>query len=264
MNFVQPSIDPVLLSFSFFEIRWYSLAYIFGFIIGSIIIKKIDRINNNIIGSKKIDSFFIWAVIGVILGGRFGYVLFYQLDIFIGNPVYLLEIWNGGMSFHGGLIGIVIVIFIFTKINDLDFYYLSDLVSIVAPIGLFLGRIANFINTELIGRKTDFYISIIYPTIDNIPRHPSQIYEAIFEGLLIFIILIYYYMKNKNIKKTGIISGLFLILYATFRFFLEFLREPDLHIGLLFNIITMGQVLSLPLFVFGIFIILINGKNRNS
>ena len=110
MNFVQPSIDPVLLSFSFFEIRWYSLAYIFGFIIGSIIIKKIDRINNNIIGSKKIDSFFIWAVIGVILGGRFGYVLFYQLDIFIGNPVYLLEIWNGGMSFHGGLIGIVIVI----------------------------------------------------------------------------------------------------------------------------------------------------------
>ena len=169
MNFIQPSIDPVILSIGFIEIRWYSLAYILGFLLGIYIIKRLNAIYGNQYSNKNIDSFLIWAVLGVIIGGRTGYVIFYQLNEFLTNPFYLFEIWNGGMSFHGGLIGIIISTLIFAKINGKSFFYLSDLVSIVAPIGLFFGRIANFINTELIGRPTDFYISVIYPSIDNIP-----------------------------------------------------------------------------------------------
>ena len=162
MNFIQPSIDPVILSISFIEIRWYSLAYILGFLLGIYIIKKLNTIYGNQYSNKNIDNFLIWAVLGVIIGGRTGYVIFYQLNKFLTNPFYLFEIWNGGMSFHGGLTGIIISTLIFAKINSKSFFYLSDLVSIVAPIGLFFGRIANFINTELIGRPTDFYLSLIH------------------------------------------------------------------------------------------------------
>ena len=214
MNFIQPSIDPVIFSFSFIDIRWYSLAYISGFIIGLFIIKKLNRIKGNIIEIKLLDSFFVWGVVGIILGGRIGYVLFYQTKQFLNNPVYILEIWNGGMSFHGGLIGMIASIYIFSKLYNLNFFYLSDLISVVAPIGLFLGRIANFINTELIGRPTDFFISIIYPSIDNIPRHPSQIYEAVSEGLILFIILLFYFIKKSSVKNYGLVSGLFLSFYS--------------------------------------------------
>ena len=155
MNFVQPSIDPVIFSISFLEIRWYSLAYIVGFFVGLIIIKKINRYNKPVT-EKNLDVFLIWSIIGVIIGGRIGYVVFYQIKILIKDPLYLFEIWNGGMSFHGGLLGLVITIYLFSKVHNLNFFNLSDLVSIVAPIGIFLGRIANFINTELIGRPTNF------------------------------------------------------------------------------------------------------------
>ncbi len=255
MNFIQPSIDPVIISFSFLELRWYSLAYILGIIIGFYIIKRLNVIKGNLISVKQLDSFFIWAVLGIILGGRIGYVLFYQLPSFYNNPIYLIEIWKGGMSFHGGLLGVIISTFIFCRINKLKFYYLADFVALVAPIGLFFGRIANFINTELIGRPTNFFISIIYPKVDNIPRHPSQIYEALFEGLFLFIILIIIFFKNKNSKNFGLISGLFLIFYSISRFLIEFLREPDPHLGLFFNFITLGQILSIPFLLFGIFIV---------
>ena len=255
MKFIQPSIDPVILSFGFIEIRWYSLAYILGFLLGIYVIKKLNKIYGNEYSNKNIDSFLIWAVLGVIIGGRIGYVIFYQIKELITNPFYLFEIWNGGMSFHGGLIGVIISTFIFAKINEKNFFYLADLISIVAPIGLFLGRIANFINTELIGRPTDFYISIVYPSIDNMPRHPSQIYEAFLEGIILFLILLIYFYRTKNSKNYGIISGLFLMFYSTFRFLIEYIREPDLHIGLFFNIISMGQILCIPFFIIGILII---------
>ena len=255
MNFIQPSIDPVIFSFGFIDIRWYSLAYIFGLIFGLILIKRLNRIKGNLISINQLDNFFIWAVIGIIFGGRIGYVLFYQTYLFIENPFYIFEIWNGGMSFHGGLIGIIVSTYFFCKINDIDFFYLSDLVSIVAPIGLFLGRIANFINTELIGKPTDFFISVIYPTIDNLPRHPSQLYEALFEGLVLFIILIFYFFKNNKKINNGFITGLFLVLYSFFRFIIEYIREPDLHLGLFFNFISMGQILSIPLFILGIILL---------
>ena len=253
MIFYQPSIDPVILSLGIVNIRWYSLAYIAGFVLGSFLIKHLNK-KHNILTNKQIDNFFIWSILGVILGGRIGYVLFYQTSYFISDPLYIFKIWTGGMSFHGGLIGIIVSIFIFSKKNNIDFFYLSDLVSIVAPIGLFLGRIANFINTELYGRITDFPFAVIYSSIDNQPRHPSQVYEAFLEGIILFAILLTLFNRTK-LSSMGKISGYFLIYYSVFRFLVEFLREPDSHIGLILNFLTMGQILSIPLIIIGIMIL---------
>ena len=255
MIFIQPSIDPVVMSLGFIDIRWYSLAYIFAFILGSVIIKKLNSGSYRLISDDKIDKFFIWAIIGVILGGRIGYVLFYQTNLFFTKPTYILEIWNGGMSFHGGLIGMILSIYFFSLTYKIQFFYLSDLVSLVAPIGLFLGRISNFINTELYGRVTDFPLAIIYPLIDNNPRHPSQLYEAFFEGIILFIILLFYFSNRPKQYIIGNISGLFLIFYSIFRFLIEYLREPDYHLGLVFYYFSMGQLLCIPFLVAGIWII---------
>ena len=252
MILIKPSIDPVILSLGIFDIRWYSLAYIASFIIGSIIIKYLNKKLLNILSNKQIDSFFIWSILGVIIGGRVGYVLFYQTSYLFINPIYILKIWTGGMSFHGGLIGIIISMYLFCKKNNIQFFFLSDLVSIVSPIGLFFGRIANFINNELYGKVTNFPFAMIYPEIDLQPRHPSQLYEAFLEGIILFIILLTYFNKTKSDPTIGKISGLFLILYATFRILIEFLREPDSHIGLIFNIASMGQILSIPLIIIGV------------
>ncbi len=255
MFFIQPTIDPILISLGFLDIRWYSLSYIFTFIFGSILIKKLNKKSLNNLSDIQIDKFFVWAVLGVIIGGRVGYVLFYQLQLFFLDPLYIFQIWKGGMSFHGGLIGMIFAIYIFAKQNNLSFFYLSDLVSIVAPIGLFLGRISNFINTELYGRITDFPFAFIYPLIDNNPRHPSQLYEAFFEGVVLFIILYLIFIKNSKKYSAGIISAYFLILYSIFRFLIEFLREPDLHLGLYLNYFSMGQILCIPIFFAGILIL---------
>ena len=255
MIFIQPSINPVVMSLGFIDIRWYSLAYIFAFILGSVIIKRLNSGSYRLISDDKIDKFFIWAIIGVILGGRIGYVLFYQTNLFFTKPTYILEIWNGGMSFHGGLIGMILSIYLFSLKYKIQFFYLSDLVSLVAPIGLFLGRISNFINTELYGRVTDFPLAIIYPLIDKNPRHPSQLYEAFFEGIILFIILLYYFSKKPHKFIIGNISGLFLIFYSIFRFLIEYLREPDYHLGLVFYYFSMGQLLCIPFLLAGIWII---------
>lgn len=262
MNFIQPAIDPVIFSIGIIDIRWYSLAYIIGILFGVSLIKRLNKFKGNLIPNKEIDSFLIWAVIGIIVGGRVGYVLFYQTKLFLNNPFYIFEIWNGGMSFHGGLLGVIFSIYFFSRYKKLSFLYLSDLVSVVAPIGLFLGRIANFINTELIGRPTEFYISVIYPSIDNIPRHPSQLYEAFFEGFILFIILILNFLRNKESRNFGVLSGIFLLNYGIFRFFIEYLREPDAHLGLIFNFISMGQLLCIPLLIFGMLLIYYNARKK--
>ena len=243
------------MSLGFIDIRWYSLAYIFAFILGSIILKKLNSNSYKLISDVQIDKFFIWAIVGVILGGRIGYVFFYQTNLFFTKPFYILEIWNGGMSFHGGLIGMILSIYFFSLKYKIKFFYLSDLVSLVAPIGLFLGRISNFINTELYGRITDFPLAIIYPLIDNNPRHPSQLYEAFFEGIILFIILSFYFSKKPKKYIIGNISGLFLIFYSIFRFLIEYLREPDYHLGLIFYYFSMGQLLCIPFFLAGIWIL---------
>ena len=256
MIFNHPSIDPVIFSVGMLEIRWYSLAYVLSFILGAYLI-KIYNTKLNLISNKLIDDFFIWSVIGVIIGGRVGYVLFYQINNFLLNPIYILYIWKGGMSFHGGLLGMILSIFIFSHIHKANFLYLADLVAIVAPIGLFFGRIANFINKELIGRVTDFPLAVTYPKLDNLPRHPSQLYESFFEGLLLFFILILFFYLKYSKKTIGMLSSLFLFFYSIFRFGIEFLREPDSHIGLIFNLLTMGQLLCIPLFFISLIILII-------
>ena len=261
MIFYQPSIDPVVVSLFFFDIRWYSLAYVFSFIIGSILIKNLNRKYLSFLSEKQIDKFFLWAIIGIIFGGRIGYVLFYQFNYFILDPLYIFKIWTGGMSFHGGLFGIIISMYFFCKKNNLKFFYLADLVSIVSPIGLFFGRIANFINTELYGRITDFPFAIIYTKIDMQPRHPSQLYEALFEGIIIFIIINFFY-KNKYYIKINIFS-VFLILYSSARFLLEFFREPDQHLGFILGNLTMGQLLSIPMFLVGILLLTYGKTSKN-
>ena len=256
MIFLHPSIDPVIFSLGNIEIRWYGLAYVAAFLIGLQLMKRFNyKIQYNI-NAKIIDDFFIWSIIGVIVGGRLGYVIFYQTLIFLNDPFYIFYIWQGGMSFHGGLIGIIISTYFFSKIKNISFFYLSDLISLVAPIGIFFGRIANFINVELIGKVTNFPVAVIYPTIDNLPRHPSQLYEAFFEGLILLIILYFFFLKFYNKKRIGKLSGLFLLFYGVFRFLVEFIREPDANLGLFFNLLSMGQLLSLPLLFFG-FLLLI-------
>ena len=235
MILTHPAIDPIIFSLGFIEVRWYGFAYVLAFLIGSYLIKKFKNKFKPKISNKKIDDFFIWAVIGAIVGGRLGYVIFYQLNIFLKDPLYLVYIWKGGMSFHGGLIGMMLSIFIFSKKNKIQFFILADLVSLVAPIGLFFGRIANFINIELVGKITTLPFAMIFPTIDNYPRHPSQLYEAFLEGILLFIILNYVFLNKKFKKNNGYISGIFLFFYGVFRFLIEFVREPDLHIGLFYN-----------------------------
>ena len=256
MIFIQPSINPIIISIGFVDIRWYSLAYILAFILGSIFIKKLNKKSYNLISDVQIDKFFIWAILGVILGGRIGYVFFYQTNLFFTKPFYILEIWNGGMSFHGGLIGMIFSIYFFSLKYKIPFFYLSDLVSLVAPVGLFLGRISNFINTELYGRVTDFPVAVIYPLIDSNPRHPSQLYEAFFEGIILFLILFLYFNKKPKSYLLGSVSGLFLIFYSIFRFLIEYLREPDDHLGLVFYFFSMGQILCIPFLLVGIWILI--------
>ena len=257
MILIHPSIDPVIFSFSGIEIRWYGLSYVLGFIIGIYYIKYLNKFSHKTLKNKIIDNLFIWSVIGVILGGRIGYILFYQTNMLFINPLQILYIWKGGMSFHGGLIGLIISIYFFCKKNSVDFYQISDFVSCAAPIGLFFGRIANFINVELYGRVTEFHFAMIYPTIDNQHRHPSQIYEALLEGLFLFLILNYLFFK----KQLGYTTSLFLILYGIFRILIEFIREPDAHIGYFLNFFTLGQLLCIPMIIFGTLIYLkINKK----
>ncbi len=245
------NFDPVAFNFFSLEIRWYSLSYIFGIIIAWVYCKKF------LIQDKKIlylfDDLISYLIIGLILGGRLGYVLIYNFNYYSQNLVEIFMIWNGGMSFHGGLIGVIIATIIFSKKNKIKAFSFLDLISMSAPIGIFLVRISNFINSELYGRKTDLFWAVKFEKVDNIFRHPSQIYEAIFEGIILFL-LINYFFKKYLYKTPGIISAIFLIFYSIFRFFIEYTREPDVQIGyVLFNL-TLGQMLSLLFLSFGIFL----------
>jgi phosphatidylglycerol:prolipoprotein diacylglycerol transferase len=250
-------LNPVLFNFGFFEIRWYSLAYIFGILIGWWIAKKIIIIkveNKTIVFDVKIfDDLISYIVISIILGGRLGYIIFYNFSYYFNNPLDIFKIWQGGMSFHGALIGIVLGTYLFTKRTKINLFFFLDIIACVAPVGIFFGRIANFINGELYGRQSNFFWSVIFPEIDEISRHPSQLYEAILEGVILFIILISIIYKKET--KTGIVSALFMILYGFFRIIAEQFREPDPQIGYLFELFTMGSVLSFSMILIGLFIL---------
>lgn len=254
-----PNFDPVIFNIGPLAIRWYSLAYILGVIFTLILLKRFNN-NEKIMSQKAIDDWLIWAIIGIVAGGRLGYVLFYNLDFYLKNPLQIMAVWNGGMSFHGGLIGSIISMFFFCKKYKINFLKLTDILAICAPIGIFFGRIANFINLELYGRVTNSKFGMIFPGAGDLPRHPSQLYEALLEGILSFIILFYLAKSTKLLKNYGFLSGLFLCLYSSARIFVEQFREPDSHIGLIFNYISMGQILSLPILIIGIITIYISLK----
>jgi len=242
--------DPVAFNIFSLEIRWYSLSYIFGIIFGWSYCKK--KLITDDSFQKLFDDYITYLIIGIVLGGRLGYVFVYNLNYYSSNLLEIFMIWQGGMSFHGAVIGIILSTYIFTFKKKIGTFYLLDLVALSSPIGIFLGRIANFINSELYGRETDLFWSVKFILIDDLSRHPSQIYEAVFEGIILFIIL--NFLISKHGKKDGYISSLFLIFYSVFRFLIEFTREPDAHIGLLLFNLSMGQLVSVAFLFVGIFL----------
>ena len=253
------NFDPVAFQILSFEIRWYSLAYIFGILLGWIYCKK--KLINDQRLLNLFDDFITYVIVGIILGGRLGYALFYNLAFYLENPLEIIMLWNGGMSFHGGLIGVIFAAKLFSKKHKINQFILLDLIALSAPIGIFFGRIANFINSELYGIAANIPWSVKFILIDNIERHPSQLYEAFFEGLVLFFILLYFFKKN-YLDKPGQISSLFLVFYSLFRFITEFFRAPDPQIGYLILNLTLGQLISFIFLIIGIFLFFIK-KNEN-
>ena len=248
------SFDPVLINFGFMSIRWYSLAYIFGILFGwwygkKIIIQKFKNLEKKP-EIKQFDDLITYLIISMIVGGRLGYVIFYNFSFYSSNPIEIIKIWEGGMSFHGGLIGIIIGTYLFSLKTKTQMLFFLDIIACVSPIGIFLGRIANFINGELIGKVTSVPWAIIFPSIDMNPRHPSQIYEAFLEGVVLFYIL--RFIISKKGYKIGTCSYMFLILYGIFRSISEYFREPDAHIGYLFSVVSTGTFLSLIMIIVGL------------
>ena len=250
------NLDPILMDFGFIAIRWYSLAYIMGIIIGwwlgKKIIVRILRTVNFKFKLNDFDDLISYIIVSLILGGRLGYIIFYNFDYYIENPIEIVKIWEGGMSFHGALIGIIIGTYLFSVRRNIPTFFMLDIVACVSPIGIFFGRIANFINSELIGKVTAVSWGVIFPLVDMTPRHPSQIYEAILEGIILFIILNTWIFQKKY--KKGTCSCLFLIFYGIFRIISEIFREPDAQIGYLFNLFSMGTVLSFFMIISGFLI----------
>tara|TARA_B100001250_G_scaffold286700_1_gene248612 strand:- start:438 stop:1214 length:777 start_codon:yes stop_codon:yes gene_type:complete len=243
------NFDPVAFELFTFEIRWYSLSYIFGILLGWLYCRKILIKNNEYL--ELFDDLITYIILGIILGGRLGYVLFYNPIYFKNNISEIFMIWNGGMSFHGGLLGTILATYLFCKKKNINSFIFLDLISLSAPIGIFLGRISNFINSELYGRETDVAWGFKFLKVDSLTRHPSQLYEAFFEGILLFVLLNFFYKKFINIKP-GIISALFLIFYSFLRFLIEFTREPDSHIGFLLLNLSLGQLICIIFLIIGI------------
>ena len=260
------NLDPVLVDFGFIVIRWYSLAYIFGIILGwwlgkkiiNHIIKKVN-IKFNV---KEFDDLITYLIISIIIGGRLGYVIFYNLGYYLANPFDIIKVWEGGMSFHGALLGIIVGTYFFSKKKCVPTYFLLDILACVSPIGIFLGRLANFINGELVGKVTTLSWGVIFPAIDNLPRHPSQLYEAMLEGVVLFLILNSLIFKRSY--KMGTCSYLFLIYYGIFRVISEFFREPDPQLGYLFNLFSMGTLLSFLMIIAGLVILNILRKKNET
>jgi|TARA_B110000438_G_scaffold295922_1_gene339774 phosphatidylglycerol:prolipoprotein diacylglycerol transferase len=264
------NFDPVLVDFGLFQIRWYSLAYILGIIIGWAYANKviklttINKYNFEQIKELHFSDLIIYLVVGMVLGGRLGYVFFYNFEYYSQNIFQIFKLWQGGMSFHGGLLGVIVSIFIFSKKIKKNFFKFSDIISCVAPIGIFLGRVANFINGELYGKVSTLPWAVVFKDAGSLGRHPSQIYEAILEGIILFILINYLALKKKLLFKPGYISSFFLILYSILRIFSENYREPDIHIGYFFNYFSMGTILSFITFMAGCFIIFLIKRNEQN
>ena len=247
-----PNIDPVAISLGPFDVRWYALAYLAGFLVGWWYCLRLAGLDDEKRPDRNdIDDFLPWVIGGVILGGRLGYVLFYNFEYYAANPIDALKIWQGGMSFHGGALGVILALIIYPYIHKIRHLRLADCICASVPIGLFFGRIANFINGELYGRVTDSSWGMVFPRGGALPRHPSQLYEAALEGGVLFVILFIMMRVEAVRNRPGIVSGVFLAGYGTFRAIVELFREPDAHIGFIGGAATMGQILSVPMILAG-------------
>ena len=250
-----PVIDPVLIEIGPFAIRWYALAYIAGIIGGWRYLRWLIRRPGWQITAEALDDLLLWVTLGIVLGGRLGYVLFYRPAYYLENPFEALAVWHGGMSFHGGMLGVILAIVLFAIVRRLPMLELGDLVACAAPIGLFLGRLANFVNGELYGRVSDVPWAMVFPNGGPEPRHPSQLYEAMLEGLVLFAVLTWFATRQREPSQAGRLGGIFLVGYGLARTFAELFREPDAHLGFLIGGLTMGQLLSLPMVLFGLWLI---------
>ena len=263
-----PEIDPVAISIGPFAIRWYALAYICGIVLGWIYARSLLK-NEKLWGGPapisltQLDDFILWVTIGIIVGGRTGYVLFYNLPFFMQNPAAIFKLWEGGMSFHGGFLGCVVAVMWFARRNGIPILSLGDITTAVAPIGLLLGRVANFINSELWGRVTDDSVpwAVIFPNGGPLPRHPSQLYEAFLEGIVLFIVLAVM-VRMGALKRPGLILGSFILIYALARITGELFREPDPQLGFLWRGLTMGMLLSVPMIFAGIILMMVQAWRR--
>jgi len=253
-----PNIDPVLFSIGPFSVRWYALAYIAGILGGWLYARTIIRSQKLWGGPAPLtvadyDDFILWVTLGIIFGGRLGYILFYNAGHYVAHPLDVFKLWNGGMSFHGGFLGCVLAVVLFARLRRIPWLSLGDITCAVAPIGLFLGRVANLVNGELWGRVTDVPWAVVFPgtAAGGLPRHPSQLYEALLEGLVLFVLLALL-MRLGALRRPGTVIGVFALGYGVARFFCEFFREPDVQLGFLWGGLTMGMLLSLPLMLAGI------------
>jgi phosphatidylglycerol:prolipoprotein diacylglycerol transferase len=256
-----PNFDPILIQLGPFAIRWYALAYIAGILIGWLYARAIIRYDRLWGGPAPLttadyDDFIVWVTLGIILGGRIGYVLFYNPEYFAQHPLEALQLWKGGMSFHGGFTGCIAAVVLFAKSRGIPVLSLGDITCAVGPIGLFLGRLANFINGELWGRPAEVPWAMVFPTGGPLPRHPSQLYEAGLEGVVLLLVLAFL-IRRGALRRPGLIIGAFAIGYALARSFCELFREPDAQLGFLWGGLTMGMLLSLPLLLFGVALIAI-------
>ena len=250
-----PVIDPVAIALGPLAIRWYSLAYVFGLILGWRYMLRLAARAPGLVDRPDCDDFLLWATLGVILGGRLGYVSFYQPAYYLSHPLDILQVWQGGMSFHGGLLGVGVAVILFTRKRKIPGLAFCDVVSVAAPIGLFFGRIANFINGELYGRISDVPWAMVFPRGGPNPRHPSQLYEATLEGLVLFAVLTFLVYRTRAMERPGTLTGAFLIGYAVARAAVEFVREPDAYLDFVAAGATMGQLLSLPLALGGLYLV---------
>ncbi len=263
-GFAYPSVSPIMMQIGVLEIRWYSMAYLLGIIIAWFLILRNIKRNKLTITRSQVDDMVFNITLGIILGGRIFYVLFYNFGMFLEHPFEIFALWHGGMSFHGGLVGATIGLYVSAKKMHYPFFGLSDLVALYAPIGLFLGRLANFVNDELWGRVTDVPWAVRFPSGGFLPRHPSQIYEAISEGIILFIVLNFLWRFDWTKKHPGFISGMFLSGYGLCRIVVEKFRQPDAQLGFITADMTMGQVLSMPVFIVGIYLIIRSIKRKAS